>query len=131
LAVVGATGSGKTTLIQLIGRFYDPSAGELLVDGHDVRALDRTQLRRQIGIVSQDTLLFSATVSENIAFGRPDVTQEEIESAADIAQAHDFISQMAAGYQTRIGERGVGLSGGQRQRIAIVRTTFGSKTPNP
>ena len=121
LAVVGATGSGKTTLIQLIGRFYDPSAGELLVDGHDVRALDRTQLRLQIGIVSQDTLLFSATVAENIAFGRPDVTKEEIELAANIAQAHDFIIQMAAGYQTLIGERGVGLSGGQRQRIAIAR----------
>ena len=121
LAVVGATGSGKTTLIQLIGRFYDPSAGELLVDGHDVRALDRIQLRLQIGIVSQDTLLFSATVAENIAFGRPDVTKEEIELAANIAQAHDFIIQMAAGYQTLIGERGVGLSGGQRQRIAIAR----------
>ena len=118
---MGATGSGKTTLIQLIGRFYDPSAGELVVDGHDVRALDRTQLRLQIGIVSQDTLLFSATVAENIAFGRPDVTKEEIELAANIAQAHDFIIQMAAGYQTLIGERGVGLSGGQRQRIAIAR----------
>lgn len=105
----------------MIGRFYDPSAGMLLVDGNDVRTLDLTQLRRRIGIVSQDTLLFSATVAENIAFGRPDVTQGEIERAAEIAQAHDFIIQMAAGYQTLIGERGVGLSGGQRQRIAIAR----------
>ena len=121
LAVVGATGSGKTTLIHMIGRFYDPSSGMLLVDGNDVRTLDLTQLRRGIGIVSQDTLLFSATVAENIAFGRPDVTQGEIERAAEIAQAHDFIIQMAAGYQTLIGERGVGLSGGQRQRIAIAR----------
>ena len=121
LAVVGATGSGKTTLLQLLGRFYDPTGGQVLVDGHDVRTLDPTQLRQQIGIVSQDTLLFSATVAENIAFGQPDASQQDIEHAARIAQAHDFILQMAAGYQTRIGERGVGLSGGQRQRIAIAR----------
>ena len=121
LAVVGATGSGKTTLLQLLGRFYDPTGGQVLVDGHDVRTLDPTQLRQQIGIVSQDTLLFSATVAENIAFGQPDASQQDIEHAARIAQAHDFIVQMAAGYQTRIGERGVGLSGGQRQRIAIAR----------
>ncbi len=121
LAVVGATGSGKTTLLQLLGRFYDPTGGQVLVDGHDVRTLDPTQLRQQIGIVSQDTLLFSATVAENIAFGQPAASQQAIEHAARIAQAHDFIVQMAAGYQTRIGERGVGLSGGQRQRIAIAR----------
>lgn len=121
LAVVGATGSGKTTLLQLLGRFYDPTGGQVLLDGHNVRALDPTQLRQQIGIVSQDTLLFSATVAENIAFGQPDASQQDIEHAARIAQAHDFIVQMAAGYQTRIGERGVGLSGGQRQRIAIAR----------
>ena len=121
LAVVGATGSGKTTLLQLLGRFYDPTGGQILVDGHDVRTLDPTQLRQQIGIVSQDTLLFSATVAENIAFGQPDASQQDIEHAARIAQAHDFIVGMAAGYQTRLGERGVGLSGGQRQRIAIAR----------
>ena len=121
LAVVGATGSGKTTLLQLLGRFYDPTGGQVLVDGHDVSTLDPTQLRQQIGIVSQDTLLFSATVADNIAFGQPDASQQDIEHAARIAQAHDFILQMAAGYQTRIGERGVGLSGGQRQRIAIAR----------
>ena len=121
LAVVGATGSGKTTLLQLLGRFYDPTGGQVLVDGHDVSTLDPTQLRQQIGIVSQDTLLFSATVADNIAFGQPDASQQDIEHAAKIAQAHEFIVQMAAGYQTRIGERGVGLSGGQRQRIAIAR----------
>ena len=121
LAVVGATGSGKTTLLQLLGRFYDPTGGQVLVDGQDVRTLNPTQLRQQIGIVSQDTLLFSATIAENIAFGQPDASQQDIEQAARIAQAHDFIVQMASGYQTRIGERGVGLSGGQRQRIAIAR----------
>lgn len=121
LAVVGATGSGKTTLLQLLGRFYDPYGGKVLVDGHDVRMLDPTQLRQQIGIVSQDTLLFSASIAENISFGRPGASQKDIEQAATIAQAHEFIDKMAEGYQTRIGERGVGLSGGQRQRIAIAR----------
>ena len=121
LAVVGATGSGKSTLVHLIGRFYDPSSGHVLVDGHDARTLDLAELRQQIGMVAQDTLLFSATVAENIAFGRPDATQDKIEIAARLAQAHDFITQMPEGYRTRIGERGVGLSGGQRQRIAIAR----------
>ena len=121
LAVVGATGSGKSTLVHLIGRFYDPSSGHVLVDGHDARTLDLAELRQQIGMVAQDTLLFSATVAENIAFGRPGATQDEIEIAARLAQAHDFITQMPEGYRTRIGERGVGLSGGQRQRIAIAR----------
>ena len=121
LAVVGATGSGKSTLIHLIGRFYDPTSGHVLVDGHDVRALNLTELRGQIGMVAQDTLLFSATIAENIAFGRPGASQDEIEHVARLAQAHDFIGQMPEGYQTRIGERGVGLSGGQRQRIAIAR----------
>ncbi|MBX3052306.1 MAG: ABC transporter ATP-binding protein [Caldilineaceae bacterium] len=121
LAVVGATGSGKSTLIHLIGRFYDPTSGQVLIDGVDVREMDLQGLRRQIGMVSQDTLLFSATIAENIAFGRPNATQEEIERVARLAQAHDFISEMAEGYQTHIGERGVGLSGGQRQRVAIAR----------
>jgi ATP-binding cassette, subfamily B, multidrug efflux pump len=121
LAVVGPTGSGKSTLIHLIGRFYDPTSGQVLVDGHDVREVDLDELRRQIGMVAQDALLFSATIAENIAFGRPGATMEEIERAARLAQAHDFIIQMDAGYQTRIGERGIGLSGGQRQRIAIAR----------
>jgi ATP-binding cassette, subfamily B, multidrug efflux pump len=121
LAVVGPTGSGKSTLIHLIGRFYDPTSGQVLLDGHDVRDLDLSELRRQIGMVAQDALLFSATIAENIAFGRPDATLEEIERAARLAQAHEFIIQMDEGYQSKIGERGTGLSGGQRQRIAIAR----------
>jgi ABC-type multidrug transport system fused ATPase/permease subunit len=121
LAVVGATGSGKSTLIHLIGRFYDPSSGEVWIDGRDVRTLDLNELRSQIGMVAQDTLLFSATIAENIAFGRPAATMEAIERAAKLAQAHDFIINMPDGYQTKIGERGVGLSGGQRQRVAIAR----------
>ncbi len=121
LAVVGATGSGKSTLIHLIGRFYDPTSGVVRIDGNDVRTLDLHELRGQIGMVAQDTLLFSATIAENIAFGRPDASQEEIERAARLAQAHDFIIDMEDGYQHKIAERGVGLSGGQRQRIAIAR----------
>ncbi len=121
LAVVGATGSGKSTLIHLIGRFYDPTSGQVLIDGIDVREMDLRGLRRQIGMVAQDTLLFSATIGENIAFGRPDATQADIERVARLAQAHDFISELAEGYNTHIGERGVGLSGGQRQRVAIAR----------
>jgi ATP-binding cassette subfamily B protein len=121
LAIVGATGSGKTSLINLIGRFYDPTRGRVLIDGHDVKSMDLTALRHQIGYVSQDNLLFSATIAENIAFGRPDATREQIERAARLAQAHEFVVKMEKGYDTRIGERGAGLSGGQRQRIAIAR----------
>ncbi len=121
LALVGATGSGKSTLINLIARFYDPSSGQVCVDGKDIKTLDLAALRHQIGYVSQDNLLFSSSIAENIAFGRPDATQEEIERAAKLAQAHDFILKMKDGYKTRIGERGVGLSGGQRQRVAIAR----------
>lgn len=121
LAVVGATGSGKSTLIHLIGRYYDPTSGHVQVDGRDVRSLDLVNLRSQIGMVAQDTLLFSATIAENIAFGRPDAPPAEIERVAKLAQAHAFISEMPEGYNTKIGERGAGLSGGQRQRIAIAR----------
>ena len=121
LAVVGATGSGKSTLVHLIGRFYDPTTGTVLVDGRDVRTVNLDDLRHQIGIVAQEALLFSASIADNIALGRPDATQEEIERAAKLAQAHDFISELPEGYQSLIGERGLGLSGGQRQRIAIAR----------
>ena len=121
LALVGATGSGKSTLINLIARFYDPSSGQVCVDGKDIKTLDLAALRQQIGYVSQDNLLFSSSIADNIAFGRPDATTEQIERAAKLAQAHDFILNMKDGYKTRIGERGVGLSGGQRQRVAIAR----------
>jgi ABC-type multidrug transport system fused ATPase/permease subunit len=121
LAVVGTTGSGKTTLVHLIGRFYDPTSGSIQVDGRDVRTVDLDSLRSQIGIVAQDALLFSASIAENIAFGRPDASQEDIERAAKLAQAHEFIMSMPDGYQSDVGERGMGLSGGQRQRIAIAR----------
>ncbi len=121
LALVGATGSGKSTLINLIARFYDPSSGQVCVDGQEIKTLDLATLRHQIGYVSQDNLLFSSSIADNIAFGRPDATQEQIERAAKLAQAHDFILKMKDGYKTRIGERGVGLSGGQRQRVAIAR----------
>jgi ABC-type multidrug transport system fused ATPase/permease subunit len=121
LALVGATGSGKSTLINLIARFYDPSSGTISIDGREIKSMDLAALRQQIGYVSQDNLLFSSTIAENIAFGRPDATQEQIERAATLAQAHDFILKMKDGYKTRIGERGVGLSGGQRQRVAIAR----------
>jgi ATP-binding cassette subfamily B protein len=121
LAIVGATGAGKSTLIHLIGRFYDVSSGSVLIDGEDVRSYDLHTLRSHIGMVSQDTLLFSASLAENIAFGRPNASPEEIERAAKLAQAHEFISKLPDGYNTLVGERGLGLSGGQRQRVAIAR----------
>ncbi len=121
VALIGQTGSGKTSLVNLIPRFYDVSEGEVLVDGVDVRRADLVSLRQQIGIVLQTSLLFSDTIRENIAYGRPDATDEEIFAAAKAAQAHDFIVKFADGYNTLVGERGVTLSGGQRQRIAIAR----------
>lgn len=121
VALIGPTGSGKSTLINLIPRFYDVADGEVIVDEHDVRTLDLEALRRQIGIVLQTSLLFSDTVYENIAFGRPDATNEQIIAAAKAAQAHEFILELENGYETIIGERGITLSGGQRQRIAIAR----------
>jgi ATP-binding cassette subfamily B multidrug efflux pump len=122
VALLGATGSGKSTIINLISRFYDPQHGRITIDGVDIRDIPLHQLRRQIGIVLQDTRLFAASIRENIAFGKPEASEEEIISAAQKAQAHDFIMEMAEGYDSLVGERGVTLSGGQKQRIAIART---------
>jgi ABC-type multidrug transport system fused ATPase/permease subunit len=121
VALIGHTGSGKTTLAGLVPRFYDVAEGRVTVDGLDVRDAKLVSLRRAIGIVAQDPFLFSDTVRENIAFGRPAATQEEVEDAARLAQAHDFVAELPEGYDTVIGERGITLSGGQRQRIAIAR----------
>ncbi|MAT99495.1 MAG: ABC transporter [Anaerolineaceae bacterium] len=121
IALIGPTGSGKSTVTNLIPRFYDPTAGQILVDGVDIRSVQVQSLRKQIGIVLQDPFLFSQTVAENIAYGRPHATQDEIIAAATAARAHGFISEMPEGYDTRVGERGVTLSGGQKQRVAIAR----------
>jgi ATP-binding cassette subfamily B protein len=121
IAVVGQTGSGKSTITKLINRTYDVTAGRVLVDGVDVRDWDLAALRRQISIIEQDVFLFSRTVAENIAFGCPGATREQIVDAAKAAQAHEFIETFKDGYDTIIGERGTTLSGGQRQRLAIAR----------
>jgi ABC-type multidrug transport system fused ATPase/permease subunit len=121
VAIIGHTGSGKTTLTALVPRFYDVTAGRLTVDDVDVRDVTLTSLRRSIAVISQDPFLFSTTVRENIAFGAPDATDEDVENAARLAQAHEFVSELPNGYDTVIGERGITLSGGQRQRIAIAR----------
>jgi ATP-binding cassette subfamily B multidrug efflux pump len=121
VALLGTTGAGKSTITNLIPRFYDVTGGAVLIDGHDVRAVTLSSLRAQIGIVLQDALLFSGSVRDNIAYGRPDATAAEVQAAAEAAQAHGFIAQLPQGYDTIIGERGIGLSGGQRQRVAIAR----------
>lgn len=121
VALLGMTGSGKTTVINLIPRFYDVTEGRILIDGHDIRDVTLDSLREQIGIVLQETTLFSGTIRENIAFGRPDATQAEIEAAAEAAAAHEFIIGFPQSYDTIVGERGNTLSGGQKQRIAIAR----------
>jgi len=121
VAVVGQTGSGKTTLAKLVNRTYDVTSGKVRVDGVDVRDWNLEALRRQISIIEQDIFLFSDSIAENIAFGRPDATQADIEEAAKSAQAHEFILSFQNGYQTELGERGVTLSGGQRQRLALAR----------
>ena len=121
VALLGATGSGKTTIINLIPRFYDVSEGSILIDGHDVRDVKLDSLRSQIGIVLQETNLFTGSIRDNIAFGRPDATDEEVMEAAKAAAAHDFIMEFPDNYETAVGERGTTLSGGQKQRIAIAR----------
>lgn len=121
IALVGPSGSGKTTLINLLLRFYDPSQGEITIDGYNIKKLKKQNIREQIGLVTQETILFSGTIKENILYGNPSATFEEIEKAAEIANAHIFISQLPEKYNTEIGEKGVKLSGGQKQRIAIAR----------
>ena len=120
-AIVGPSGAGKSTLVDLIPRFFDPRKGKIMWDDQDLRELDVRELRRRIGLVTQDIVLFGDTVRDNIAYGRPDATQEEIEEAAKMAQAHEFIQALPQGYDTVLDERGLNLSGGQRQRIAIAR----------
>lgn len=121
IAIIGPTGSGKSTLVQLIPRLYDVSSGSIRIDGKDIREIPLLDLRRHIGMVLQESFLFTGTISENIAFGKPDATPEEIEAAAKIAQAHDFISGLPDGYRTQIGQKGINLSGGQKQRLSIAR----------
>lgn len=121
IAILGATGSGKSTLINLIPRFYDPTSGRILIDGIDIKEVKLESLRKQIGIVLQDTFLFATTLKENIAYGKTDATMDQIISAAKAANIHDFISSLPKGYDTVIGERGVTLSGGEKQRVTIAR----------
>ena len=121
VAIVGSTGSGKSTLVHLVPRFYDVTDGRVTIDGYDVRDVTLESLRRQIGMVLQENFLFSASIMENIAYGRPSASRAEVEAAARAAAAHEFIIQLPQGYDTVVGERGVGLSGGQRQRVAIAR----------
>jgi ATP-binding cassette, subfamily B, heavy metal transporter len=122
VAVVGASGSGKSTLARLLYRFYDVQGGRITVNGHDIRSLTQDSLRRHIGIVPQDTVLFNDTVAYNIAYGRTGASQAEVEQAAQAARIHDFIVATPKGYDTMVGERGLKLSGGEKQRVAIART---------
>ena len=122
IAIMGKTGSGKSSIINLIPRFYDVTSGQVTIDGNDVRQVTLDSLRSQVGIVLQETTLFSGTIRDNIAYGRLEATMKEVMAAAKAAQAHEFIMEMPDGYDTVVGERGVGLSGGQKQRIAIART---------
>lgn len=124
IALVGASGAGKTTLVNLLPRFYDPQHGKILLDGVDIASVTLKSLRSQIGIVPQDTILFAGTIAENIAFGQSELDPREVETAAKVANAHQFIAQLPRDYCTFVGERGVNLSGGQRQRIAIARAVY-------
>ncbi|MBO7746846.1 ABC transporter ATP-binding protein [Paenibacillus sp. MWE-103] len=121
VAIIGATGSGKSTLVQLIPRLYDVTAGAVLLDGRDIRGLPLTELRRRVGMIFQDAYLFTGTIRDNLAFGKPDASQADIEAAAALAQAHDFIAALPDGYETKLGQKGVNLSGGQKQRLSIAR----------
>lgn len=121
IGLLGGTGAGKSTIIQLLMRAYDVQSGQVMLDGTDVRDIDITSLRRQIATVFQETFLFSSTIRNNIAYGRHDVTEDDIVRVAKLAKAHDFIMELPLGYDTIVGERGLGLSGGQKQRIAIAR----------
>ena len=124
MAIVGPSGVGKTSLVNLLPRFYDPMAGAVLIDGVDVRRLSISSLRNQIGIVTQDTILFNDRISANIAYGRGQTSQSDIEKAARVANAHDFISKLPRKYETIVGDRGLRLSGGERQRISIARAVL-------
>jgi ABC-type multidrug transport system fused ATPase/permease subunit len=121
VAIVGATGAGKSTLVSLLPRFFDPDSGLVLLDGHDLRELKLEQVRASVSLVLQESFLFPFSLAENIAFGKPDASHEQIEAAARAANAHQFITQLPDGYATVVGERGATLSGGERQRIAIAR----------
>jgi len=121
VALVGPSGAGKTTILSLVLRFYDATRGVIRIDGHDVRSVTQASLRARMAYVPQEPFLFSGTIGENIRYGKPDATPAEVEQAARMANAHDFIAALPKGYETEIGERGVRLSGGQRQRIAIAR----------
>jgi len=122
LAIVGPTGAGKSTISRLLFRFYDATGGAVLIDGQDARSVTQDSLRRAIGVVPQDTVLFNDTIRYNIAYGRPDASEEEVVQAAKLAQVHDFVLKLPEGYKTRVGERGLKLSGGEKQRVAIART---------
>jgi ATP-binding cassette, subfamily B, bacterial MsbA len=124
IAIVGPSGAGKSSLINLIPRFYDPTEGTVEIDGHDLRRIQIASLRQQIGLVPQETVLFAGTVAENIAYGKPDAVREEIETAARVAAAHEFITRLPDGYDTVLGEGGMQLSGGQRQRLALARAVL-------
>jgi ATP-binding cassette subfamily B protein len=124
LAILGATGAGKTTLLSLVPRFYDVSSGRVTIDGHDVRELDLDTLRRSVGVVFQQTLLFKQSVADNIAFGHPEASRADVERAARIAGADEFIRRLPEGYDTWLSEQGQNLSGGQRQRLALARAVF-------
>jgi ATP-binding cassette subfamily B protein len=124
VAVVGPSGAGKSTIAALLSRLYDPNGGKVLLDGRDLRTLDAVWLRRRVGVVAQEPLLFSTSIKENIRYGRGTATDEEVEAAARAANAHEFIARFPEAYETKVGERGVQLSGGQKQRVAIARAVL-------